>query len=131
MQKLSIAGINRQVNELVFVDNFFLDDFCLIHFMEAYSRYSACQLHPSTALVPASVAFENLWIGQFWPPETAQEDLSFQHNQFSSIIQHYNIPFRPVPPKRHHKNLLEPKHGVIRATFIRFKIIPQMPIFNS
>lgn len=36
-RKVSIAGINPEFNDLVFIEHFWLDNICLIHFMDAHS----------------------------------------------------------------------------------------------
>lgn len=35
-----------------------------------------------------------------------------------SILKSYDIQLRFVPPNRHHKNILEPRHSPIRSIFI-------------
>lgn len=120
-RKVSISGINRCFNDVVFVDHFWLDDICLFHAMDSFSRFSIAQPVTSTAISEVIVAFENLWISHFWPPSQVQGDLAFRFPKFTDFLAKCNISFRPVPPRRHHKNLLEPKHGVIRAVYLRLK----------
>ena len=120
-RKVSISGINRQFNDVVCVDHFWLDGQCMFHIMDSFSRFSVAQPVESTALVDTTIIFESMWISQFWPPGSVQGDLAFQHDQFQAFLTMYGIDFRPVAPRRHHKNLLEPKHGVIRAIFLRLR----------
>lgn len=118
-RKLSIFRINRQFNDLVLVDHFWLEEICLVLFMDAYSRYSTAQPVQTKCLSEVFVAFENLWIGQFWPPCAIKGDLAFKYDEFFSLLNHCKTDFRPVAPSRHYKNLLEPKHGVIRSVYTR------------
>ena len=36
-------------------------------------------------------------------------------------MKRYDIEMRPVPPRRHCKNPIEPRHGTIRSIFLRLK----------
>lgn len=100
IRKISIAGINREFNDVVFIDHLWLDEICLLHVMDSYSRFSIAQPVQSTALSQAVVAFENLWISHFWPPSSVQGDLAFRFPEFIDFLNQYNISFRPVPPKK-------------------------------
>lgn len=120
-RKVSIAAINRGFNEVVCVDHFHLDDLRMFHVMDSHSRYSAALSVPSMSLSDAIVAFESIWVSQFWPPLSVQGDLAFQHPEFVNLLSQYGTSFPPVPPRRHHKNVLESKHDIIRAIFIRLK----------
>lgn len=120
-RKVSISGINRGFNDVVCIDHFHLDDVRLFHVMDSYSRFSAALPVSSMSLSDAIAAFEAIWISHFWPPCAVQGDLAFRHNEFQEFLAQYGTSFRPVPPRRHHKNLLESKHGFIRAIFLRLK----------
>ena len=37
------------------------------------------------------------------------------------MLNTYGIKIRPVPPRRHHKNSIEPKNRTIRSIFLRIK----------
>lgn len=78
---------------------------------------------PSTALKYVTVQFQNLWVGQFWPPGFVQGDLAFKFDEFTSLLKHYDITFRPVLPHRDHKNLMEPKHGVMRSILYGYYLL--------
>lgn len=71
------------------------------------------------SLEAAKVGMEATWMSEFWPPRAVQRDLSFQHAEFLDYIHKYGIEFLPVPPRRHHKNKLEPKHAIIGSIYLR------------
>lgn len=120
-RKFSISGINRGFNDVVCVDHFHLDDLRIFHAMDSYSRFSAALSVSSASLSDAIIAFESVWVSQFWPPSSVQGDLAFRHEVFQDYLSQYGTSFRPVPTRRHHKNVLESKHGVIRAIYLRLK----------
>lgn len=87
--------------------------------MDSYSRFSAVYPVPDGSISSAVVAFEATWVAQFWPPESVQGDQAFAKTEFTDYLKNNSISFRPVPSRRHHKNTLEPKHGIIRSIFLR------------
>lgn len=89
--------------------------------MESYSRFSVALPVETTALSQSVIAFETLWMSPFWPSFAVQGDLAFLHPAFTTFLDDYNTLFRPIPPARHYKNLLDPKHGVIRSVYLRLK----------
>lgn len=93
--------------------------------MDRNSRYSAALTVPSALLSDAIVAFESSWFSKFCPPSFVQGDLAFRHDDFDTYLSQYGTIFRTVPNLRHHKNVLESKHGVIRAIFLRLKSASQ------
>lgn len=115
--KVLISGINCQFNNQVFVDHFWFDDIWIIHFMDSYSRFFAAKHATNKASELIDLDFENLWIGQLCAPGSVQRHFDLKRNEFSSLLDHYNINVRPVTPNRHDQNNLEPKHGVICSIF--------------
>ena len=113
--------MNRSLNDVVMVDHFYLDQLRVFHAMDSYSRFSADYVVPDASLESAVVAFESVWIGQFWPPDAVQGDQAFTGETFQQYLKSHGISFRPVPSRRHHKNTLEPKHGIIRSIYLRLQ----------
>lgn len=52
-------------------------------------------------------------------PSAPQGDGSFAHEKFRDYFDGHDIELLPVPPRCHLKNVLESKHGVIRAIYLR------------
>ena len=120
-RQVSLASLNRQLNEVVCVDHFHLDDVTLFHCMDTATRFSAAYVVDSTALDEAVIGFETCWLSQFWPPDAIHADSAFCKGEFAEMLKIYDIKIRAVPPNRHQKNMLEPRHGPIRSIFIRLK----------
>ncbi len=120
-RRVSLATLSREFNQVVAVDHFYLDSIRLIHFMDTVSRFSACYICESASMKEAIFAFHACWLNQFWTPESLHGDQAFLAKEFQEYISKLGITFRPVPSRRHSKNPLEPKHGVIRSIFIRLK----------
>lgn len=96
--------------------------------MDSYSHFSTVYPVESTILSEAIVGFENTWIVQFWPPDVVQGSLAFRFDEFQSFLAQYDIAFCLVPRQRHHQNLVEPKHCVIRSVFLRLKPASRRPV---
>lgn len=69
------------------------------------------------------MAFENLWISQFWPPEVVRSDLALRFDIFIKYLSQYDVDFAPQPPRRYYKYLIKEMHGVIRANFLRLNYV--------
>ena len=67
------------------------------------------------------LAFQATWLAQFWNPSALEGDFAFVTDEFQTFLRDRGIGLRPVPPRRYHKNPLEPKHGVIRSIYLRLK----------
>lgn len=92
--------------------------------MDHYSRCSAVQPVATISLAKAVVTFENLLLAQFWSPHTVRDDLAFRFDEFNLFLTQYNIEYSPVSPRRYYKNLLAPKHAIIRAIYLCLKDAP-------
>ena len=111
--------MSRSFNELVCIDHFYLADLCLLHVMDFVTRYSSCSIVPSASLSDAILDFESCWLSPFCPPPAVLGDPAFNHDEFKHYLSSIGIEFKPIPPRRHNKNVLESKHGFIRSIFLR------------
>lgn len=111
------------------IDHFNLDQLRLFHCMDSFSRFLSVYLVPEASVFSATVAFETSWIAHFWPSVAVQGDQAFANEEFLMYLQSNDTTFRPVPSRKHHKNTLQPKHGVIRSIFIR--LLNQNPNSNK
>lgn len=89
--------------------------------MDFSTRYSTGFIVESTSLSNAIFSFESCWLSVFWPPSSVHADGSFHHEEFTAMLTEYDITLRPFPPRRHHRNAIEPKHRTIRSIFLRLK----------
>lgn len=64
--KVSIAGNNRQINNVVCIDQFSFIGKCLFHIMDFYFHFSVAQPVESTVISNDISNFENIWISNFW-----------------------------------------------------------------
>lgn len=49
------------------------------------------------------------------------DDCASVHDEFTSYLRQYDVTVRPVSPSRHHKNMIEPRHGTIISIYIRLR----------
>lgn len=89
--------------------------------MDSYSRFSSFLVFNNASIPTAITAIESCWLGQFWNLLCAQAEAAFHNNVFVSFLHSIGSDLRPVPPRRHRNNALEPRHGVIRSIFLRLK----------
>jgi len=120
-RKVALSTLNRSFTDVVCVDHFYLEQLRLFHVMDVYSRFSAAGIVDDASLPTAVLSFDAVWLSHFWPPAEVQGDPAFNHEGFLSYLKSLDTAFRPVPPRRHQKNTLEPKHGVIRSIFLRLR----------
>lgn len=120
-RKVSFSPLTKNIDEIVCIDHFYLDETCFIHFMNLVSRYSVTQIVENTQLHHVVSAFEHLWKDQFWYPETIRGNDAFLKGKFKEHIDELGIKFELVPKQRHYKNAIESKHSIIRSMFIRLK----------
>lgn len=90
-RRVSLTSLNRQLNEVVCVDHFHLDNVTLFHVMDTATRLSAAHVVKSTKLEEAVLAFEACWLSQFWTPMAVHGDAAFSKGAFRSMLQHYEI----------------------------------------
>lgn len=89
--------------------------------MDTAPRYSAGIIVESTSTEVAIYAMELTWLAHFWPPAWIHADGAFLSKHFMQFFGQYGIELRPVPPRRHQKNMIEPRYGSIWSIFLRLK----------
>lgn len=119
-RKVRLSSLYRKFNDVLCVDRFFLEGARVSHAMDAATRYAAGLVCPDISLQSALHALETVWLGLFWSLRSVQRDGSFRHAEFTDFLDDHRVTFRPVSFRRHYKNVLKSKHGVIRAICLRF-----------
>lgn len=120
-RRVAISLLKRSFNEVLCLDHFHLDVLRLLHAMDTVSRYSTCHITSTVSMTHSIVCFEASWLSQFWTPAFVHAHKAFNNEEFTSFISTRQISLRPVHPRRHHKNSLETKHGVIRSILLKLK----------
>lgn len=120
-RKVSLSAMTRSFNDLVCVDHLFLDQYCVMHAMDAASRYSVGAVVEDTSMWRAILLFDAHWVTPFWTPQVVAFDRGFNNSVFVEYLQAQDIGTRPLPPRRHSKNVLESKHRIIRDVFLRLQ----------
>ena len=120
-RKVSLSSMSRQFNAIVCIDHLFLDGHDVLHMMDSRTRYSTGLIVPSTSMREAIIGYESKWLFEFWPSDAVQIDQAFNNSEFKIYLSLYDINYRPVPPRRHSKNVLESKHRILRDIFLRLQ----------
>lgn len=89
--------------------------------MDSKTRYSAGLVCADTSLKKSNFSFTTTWLSPFWSSINVRGDQAFNHTEFKNFITSIGATFGPIPPRRHQKNVIESKHGIIRSIFIRLK----------
>jgi len=121
-RKVSLSSMSRSFNDVVCIDHLFLDEYKVFHAMCSSTRYSVGSHVPDTNMENSIACLEAHWISQFWPPNEILYDPAFENSLFKSYVELYDIATRPIPPRRHNKNVIESKHRIIRDIFLRLKV---------
>lgn len=114
-----VAEMNCQFSDSVCVDHFWFKHTCPFHIVDLCPKYSAVQIVSTTSLSESVVLYEDLWVAHFLSPKEISGDLDLRFDVFVSFHSQYNIAFPYVPFRRHYKNLIETKHGIIGAIYLR------------
>lgn len=122
--KVTLSSISPDFNEVVCIDHFIpsnIDVLSIMNGMDSRTRYSAGLTVPSTSRNDAVYGFELQRISEFWPSFEVQGYKAFENAAFTENLHQYDVRFRPIPPRRHSKNVLESKHRILRDIYIRLK----------
>lgn len=111
----------RNFNKVVAVDDFYLDEIRLVHFMRNVSGHSACHICNSANKKDATFGLQACWMSQFCHPQQVHGEPAFNTAEFISFISEIVIKFRPVPNRRQSANPIKHKNGVIRSIYIPMK----------
>ena len=118
-RKVSLSSINQSFNKVVCIDHFHLGILCICHIMDATTRYSAGAVLNDTGMDAAIGFLDSHWISPFWVPESIKFDQAFANKVFNDFLSLHDINPRPIPARRHNKNVIESKHKIIRDILLR------------
>lgn len=118
-RKVSISSLSRNFNDVVCLDHFYLESLCILNCMDMATRYYSASVLLSTLLENVIGDFESSWLSQFWLPNDIQADSAFAGKIFKNYLESRGIKLRLVHPRRHSRNPLESKHGIIRSVFLK------------
>ena len=120
-RKVSLSSLTKSFNDLIFIDYFYLDDIRLFHVMDMATRFSACYLSDSHSMSDSIIALQSCWLSHHWTPAEIQADRAFDNQEFRKFCHNLGTNLRLSLPRRHNKNTLEPKHGIIRSIYQRLR----------
>lgn len=89
--------------------------------IDVSSRYLAGAVFQSKLMDEAIDYVELAWFSQFWTLSLVKSDKAFRNETFESFLNRCDIQLRPVPPRPHCKNPIQPKHVTIRSIFFRLR----------
>lgn len=120
-RKVSLSSMSRKFNDVVCIDHFHLEGNRVFHIMDLESGYSTGDVVDTMSMSDEIYLFESLWITQFWTPKTVLHDPAFENTEFTEFLNAQDIEHRPIPRRRHYKNVIESKQHIIRDIYLRLK----------
>lgn len=117
--KVSLSFLSFEFNIVVCVDHLHLCELQVFHIMDLITWYVVGAVVDSIAISEAFTSFESQWVSLFRYPQTVLFDLSFQNDEFTNYLSSCDVDWRPIPPRRHKKKILELKNKTIGGVFIR------------
>lgn len=97
----------------------FLGNHSVLHIMGTKTRLYAGIICNSTLHFETSYARQTSWLSFFGTPNSVRKDDTFNHAVSINLVTSFGSKLKPLPSRRHQKDILEPKHGVLRSIFIR------------
>lgn len=85
--------LSKAFNETLCVDHFYLNQVCLIHFMDIARRFSVASIVDNNNISTEIQKFEELWVLLFWYPENIKRDSAFDGKEFKKHINDTSIQF--------------------------------------
>lgn len=120
-RNVPLTNLSRSLNEMVFVDHFYLDKMCLIHVMVAASLFSTASIVPERSVRSSILSFDSTWPSHIWSRGQINGDPTFNNYFFRLYNSSMDSTFRVVPPRRHQKHQLESNHSSLRSGYLRLK----------
>lgn len=116
-----LRSMNRSYDYCICIDHMFLDIHRLPHKMNAKTRFSAGILCDNMELETFAHGITSCWTTPLGASKVLHRDDAFNHKAFTDFVTAIGSTFEPIPPRRHQKNVLESKHGVVRSIYLRLE----------
>jgi hypothetical protein len=96
-KKSSLSNINRESNNSVQVDIFYLDSVdrrSILHAVDTRTNFSMARLCQNRDLELFAINFEREWVHVHGPPAEVSDDQEFAQGYFQDMLRRHNIAFR-------------------------------------
>lgn len=124
LRKVSLSSVNRPFNQVVCNDHMYLDHCCTVHATDTKTRFSIGAMCNDTSMDAAIYAFQTRWFALFWTHESIKGNVTFDYSIFRNCVSATGERIEFISPRRHQKNVLEPKHGMLRSVYQRLRSRP-------
>lgn len=118
-EKVSLRSPDQSFKQCVCVDYLVLDSHRIFHVMDTKSRFSPGLICDNMVLEYSAYTIVSCWLIPLCTPDSVRGDDAFKQKPFQDFVAAIGSKFERVPPRRHQKNILESRHGVIRSIYIR------------
>ena len=89
----------------------------ICHIIDSKTRYSAGAVVNDTGMEVAIGVLDSHWISPVWAHDSIQFDQAYANKEFNDFLSLHRINPRPIPARRHNKNVIESKRKMIRDIF--------------
>jgi hypothetical protein len=97
IEKLSLSNVNREFDNSVQVDIFYLDGVDrrpILHAVDTRTSFSMARLCQNRDLEMGASTFEREWVHVNGPPAEVSGDQKFAQGYFQDMLRRHNIAFR-------------------------------------
>lgn len=116
--ELSLSSLSHDFNQSVCMDHAFLDFAQIFRVMDATIHFYCIVLVDDFLLTGSAPSLETWWLQNFWLHVRLYGEHAFSKPKFSNFVHQLIIWFRPVPPHRNAKKVLESKHRITRSILV-------------
>jgi hypothetical protein len=134
-KKISLSNVNREFNNSVQVDIFYLDGVDrrpILHAVDTRTSFSVARLCQNRDLELLASTFEREWVHGHEPPAEVSGDQEFAQGYFQDMLCRHNIAFREQGARRHNKTgVVERGNGVLKDFVKRLVLDIQSQVAGS
>jgi hypothetical protein len=134
-KKISLSNVNREFNNSVQVDNFYLngvDRRPILHAVDTRTSFSMARLCQNRDLQLLVSTFEREWVHVHGPPAEVSGYQEFDKGYFQDMLRRHNIAFREQGVRRHNKSgVVERGNGVLKDFVKRLVLDIQSQVAGS
>jgi hypothetical protein len=134
-KKISLSNVNREFNNSVQVNIFYLDGVDrrpILHAVDTRTSFSTARLGQNRDLELMASTFEREWDHIHGPPAEESSDQEFTQGYFQDMLRRHNIAFREKYARKHKKSgVVERGNGILKDFIKRLVLDIQSQVSKS
>jgi hypothetical protein len=121
-KKISLSNVNREFNNFVQVDIFYLDGVDrrpILHAVDTRTSFSMARLCQNRDLELLASTLEREWVHVHGPPAEVSGDQEFAQGYLQDMLRRHNIAFREQGARRHNKTGVVERDNDVLKDFVK------------